>query len=296
MTLFSIDRVAFTIFGKDIYWYSISLAVAVLTVLLMCCHRGKKAGYKDDIFIDLCFIILVSGVIGARILYVLNNLDSYKSNPISVLYIWEGGLAILGGFITALPCIVLYCYKKKINLWHLVDLIVPCLALAQCIGRWGNFFNQELYGPVVTDPSWQFFPFAVFIDKTQSWHMATFFYESLWNFGAFVVLSVVYFRKHDNGDVFFLYIILYAIIRIILDEIKIEGTLANQLISLGLAVIVVVLYLVKKKMYKDEKFSQMVHKKVPAFLLPDYVPQTAEADVNAEDAQKAEDGADADKE
>ena len=114
-TALSIDRIAFTIFGKDIYWYSLILAAAVVTVFTLCCIRGKKKGYKDDIFVDLCFVILIAGVIGARALYVLTNWDNYASNPISILYIWEGGLAILGGFVTALPCYVFYCYKKKIN-------------------------------------------------------------------------------------------------------------------------------------------------------------------------------------
>ncbi len=271
-TLLSIDRVAFTIFGKNIYWYSLILAVAVLTVFILCCVRGKKAGYKDDIFVDLCFIVLGAGVVGARALYVIVNWSHYASNPISALYIWEGGLAILGGFITAIPCYVIYCIKKRINFWDLLDIIMPCFALAQCIGRWGNFVNQELYGPVVQNEALQFFPFAVFIDKTGCWHMATFFYESIWSLMTFIVLSVLYYKKHDTGDIFFLYIVLYSIIRIILDAVKLDGTLTNQIICVIMIVVVSMLYLVKRKIHRDEAFSRKIHAKIPSYLLTDWVP------------------------
>lgn len=275
-TLFSINRVAFTILGKDIYWYSLILALAVITVFVLSCRRGKKAGYKDDTFVDLCFIVLGAGVIGARALYVIVNWSSYASNPIKVFYIWEGGLAILGGFITALPCYILYCVKKHINFWELLDIIMPCFALAQCIGRWGNFVNQELYGPIVSNEALQFFPFAVFIDRTGCWHMATFFYESVWSLMTFIVLSVLYYKKHDTGDIFFLYIVLYSIIRIILDAVKLDGTLTNQLICVAMIIIVAVLYFIKRKIHHDEAFSQKIHAKVPACLLTDYVPPKQE--------------------
>lgn len=275
-TLFSINRVAFTVFGKDIYWYSLILVLAVITVFTLCCHRGKKAGYKDDIFVDLCFIVLGAGVIGARALYVIVNWSSYASNPIKIFYIWEGGLAILGGFITALPCYVLYCVKKRINFWHLLDIIMPCFALAQCIGRWGNFVNQELYGPIVSNEALQFFPFAVFIDRTGCWHMATFFYESVWSLMTFTVLSVLYYKKHDTGDIFFLYIVLYSVIRIILDAVKLDGTLTNQLICVAMILIVAVLYFIKRKIHRDETFSKKIHAKIPACLLTDYIPPKQE--------------------
>ncbi len=289
--MMAIDRVAFTIFGKDIYWYSLILVAAVLTVFFLCCVRGKKNGYKDDIFIDLCFIILIAGVIGARALYVIVNWSHYEGDFVSVFKIWEGGLAILGGFVTALPCFVYYCVKKKINFWALLDLIVPCFALAQCIGRWGNFVNQELYGPVVEIEWLQFFPFAVYIDITGEWHMATFFYESVWSLATFIFLSVLYSKKkHDNGDIFFLYIVLYSIIRIILDGIKLDGTLTNQLICVGMIAIVAVLYFVKRKIHHNEAFSQKVHAKIPAYLLSDYVPEvkTAEAEEQSESELEAE--------
>ena len=90
-TALSINRVAFSVFGKDIYWYSIILAAAVITVFILCCRRGAKKGYKEDTFIDLCFIILIPGIIGARILFVLSNWNSYANDLWSVFYIWEGG-------------------------------------------------------------------------------------------------------------------------------------------------------------------------------------------------------------
>lgn len=154
----NIDRVAFTIFGKDIYWYALILVAAILTAFFICCHRGKKKGYKEDLFIDLCYVILIPGIIGARALFVIVNWNELFADNLSEIYkIWNGGLAILGGFVLAIPAFIIYCVKKKLNLWDLLDLIMPCFALAQCIGRWGNFVNQELYGPAVLDKAWQFF-------------------------------------------------------------------------------------------------------------------------------------------
>ncbi len=280
-TALSINRVAFSVFGKDIYWYSIILAAAVITVFILCCRRGAKKGYKEDTFIDLCFIILIPGIIGARILFVLSNWNSYANDLWSVFYIWEGGLAILGGFITAIPCYIIYCVKKNINLWELLDIIAPCFALAQAIGRWGNFVNQELYGPVVTNPSLQFFPFAVFIDATNHWHMATFFYESAWSLMTFIVLSLLGRKKHEKGDIFLLYIVFYSVIRIILDGIKLQGTLTNQLICVGMIIIAAAIYIIKRRMITDNDFARKIHGKVNEKLLWDYVPAQQEQTDNS---------------
>ena len=280
-TALSINRVAFSVFGKDIYWYSIILAAAVITVFILCCQRGAKKGYKEDTFIDLCFIILIPGIIGARILFVLSNWNSYANDLWSVFYIWEGGLAILGGFITAIPCYIIYCVKKNINFWELLDIIAPCFALAQAIGRWGNFVNQELYGPVVTNPSLQFFPFAVFIDATNHWHMATFFYESVWSLVTFIVLSLLGRKKHEKGDIFLLYIVFYSVIRIILDGIKLQGTLTNQLICVGMIIIAAAIYIIKRRMITDNDFARKIHGKVNEKLLWDYVPVQQEQTDNS---------------
>ena len=280
-TALSINRVAFSVFGKDIYWYSIILAAAVITVFILCCQRGAKKGYKEDTFIDLCFIILIPGIIGARILFVLSNWNSYANDLWSVFYIWEGGLAILGGFITAIPCYIIYCVKKNINFWELLDIIAPCFALAQAIGRWGNFVNQELYGPVVTNPSLQFFPFAVFIDATNHWHMATFFYESVWSLMTFIVLSLLGRKRHEKGDIFLLYIVFYSVIRIILDGIKLQGTLANQLICVGMIIIAAAIYIIKRRMITDNDFARKIHGKVNEKLLWDYVPAQQEQTDNS---------------
>lgn len=273
MTALSISKVAFNVLGKDIYWYSIILAVAVVTVFLLCCYRGKKMGYKEDTFIDLCFVILIPGIIGARILFVLTNWNSYSHDLLSVLYIWEGGLAILGGFITAIPCYIIYCVKKKINFGELMDIIAPCFALAQAIGRWGNFVNQELYGPVVTNTALQFFPISVFIDNTNSWHLATFFYESVWSLMTFIVLSLLSRKKHEKGDIFLLYIAFYSVIRIILDGVKIAGTLTNQLICVGMIMLAAVAYIIKRRMILNKDFSDKVHSKINNKLLWDYSPE-----------------------
>ena len=107
--------------------------------------------------------------------------DIYKNRPLDIIKIWEGGLAIYGAVIGGIIAALIFSRWRRINFWDLVDIVSPSLILGQAIGRWGNFFNQEAYGKIVTDKAWQWFPYAVYIEARQEWHMATFFYESMWN-------------------------------------------------------------------------------------------------------------------
>lgn len=254
-SVFALNPVAFTIFGKDIYWYSIILTVAVITTLLLAIHFGKKKGYSDEVFIDLCFVILIPGIIGARLLYVILNFSQYQDNLIEILYIWKGGLAILGGFILAFPAFLIYCKKKKLNAWEILDIIVPCLAIGQEIGRWGNFTNQEAYGLAVTNEAFQFFPVAIFIDRDSTWHLATFFYESIWSLFTFFVLMKVDKVKKKAGDVFLLYLMMYAFIRIVLEFLRVDGKVGNQIIAAVLLFAALIVYMVRRKIEKDAKFN-----------------------------------------
>ena len=171
-------------------WYSFLIVLGVVIAIVLAVREENRAGLGKDTVIDFTLVVLPCGIIGARIYYVVFSWDQFRNNLASVFRIWEGGIAIYGAVIGGLLAAWLFARRRRISFFTLCDVIAPGLILAQAIGRWGNYFNQECYGAAVTDPSLQFFPFAVFIrsDTSNPWHMATFFYESVWNLLVFVFL------------------------------------------------------------------------------------------------------------
>ena len=151
--------------------------------------------------------------------------DQYAANPIHALFIWEGGIAIYGSIIGGIVATLIFSKWKKISFWTLADLVAPGLVLGQAIGRWGNFFNQEAFGELVTNPDLQFFPYAVYIERLGEWHMATFFYESVACFLIFLFL-LIYRRKAKNapaGNLFLWYWVLYGIERAYVEGLRTDS-------------------------------------------------------------------------
>lgn len=230
------DRVAFTLFGRDIYWYGVLMALGIVIAIFIANREGKRKNLPKDSIIDMCLIIIPCGVIGARLYYVLMEWQNYASNPISVLYIWEGGLAIYGAVIGGLIGAFIYSRVKKIRFLKLADCIAPGLVLAQSIGRWGNFFNQEAFGNPVTNPDLWWFPFSVKIDRLwqtvpgyhtfngvacdNPYHLATFFYESVWCFFIFLFIWLRRKKFKHDGDAFLWYGMLYAFERMFVEGLR----------------------------------------------------------------------------
>lgn len=221
------DRVAFSLFGRDIYWYGVLMATGILIAVLLAIREAKRKGMSEDTMLDLCLIIIPCGVVGARLYYVIFELKQYLSNPIRMLYIWEGGLAIYGAVIGGLLGLMIYSRVKKLRFLKLADCIAPGLILAQAIGRWGNFFNQEAYGAPITNPKLWWFPFAVYIENSPLEHpfyYATFFYESMWCLLVFLFLWF-YLRKrtkHD-GDMLLAYAVLYGFERMFVEGLRTDS-------------------------------------------------------------------------
>ncbi len=241
----------FTLFGLNIKFYGIIMAFAMLVGVILACVNGKKKGFTSDNIILLACYALPLAVIGARVYYVLFSLDKY-TNFWDVFKIWEGGLAIYGGVIGGAIGVGLYCLIHKKNFLKLADIIVPSLILGQAIGRWGNFFNQEAYGYEITNPSFQWFPVAVYIESTGTWHMATFFYESLWNLIVFGVLMLMLYKSKikEDGVLMSTYLILYGIGRVVIEgfrtdslylgSVRISQLLSGLLVVFGVAYICIV--------------------------------------------------------
>ena len=141
-------RVFFSFGPITIYWYSIMIILAILVGMLIASRESKKMKMKD--YIDgLIFYLIIFGVIGARLYYVIFEFDSYKDNLLSILKVWEGGLAIYGAVIAGFLVIIYHGIKYKYGVLKTSDILVPSLIIGQAIGRWGNFFNQEAHGGIV---------------------------------------------------------------------------------------------------------------------------------------------------
>ena len=174
------NPIAFTIFHIDIMWYAILICSGLVLATALCCLRAPRHGLTSDQIMNFVIICVPAGIIGARLYYVLFHWDFYAGDFFRIINIRAGGLAIHGGLIAGLGTAVLLCYLWKIRPLNLLDLAAPSIALAQSIGRWGNYFNSEAHGGP-TDLPW-----AITVDG-QSVH-PTFLYESIWCFLLFLFL------------------------------------------------------------------------------------------------------------
>jgi phosphatidylglycerol:prolipoprotein diacylglycerol transferase len=209
------DPIAFSIGSFDIRWYGVIIALGTLLAVLIAYKRSEKFGISGDDLLDIFLIVLPVAIVGLRVYYVIFNWDEYAGDIGAMLDIRSGGLAIHGGLIFGMLAGWLVCRHKHISILNALDLSVPCIALGQAIGRWGNFFNEEAHGGA-TD-----FPIAVLIDGV-SYH-ATFLYESLWCFMLFFLLSAVGKHRHFRGQAFCLYVILYSVERFFVEFLRTDS-------------------------------------------------------------------------
>jgi len=230
-------------------WYSFLIVLGIALAVYLACREERRVGLKKDTVIDLALWILPAGIVGARIYYVLFSWDQFSSDLLSVFRIWEGGIAIYGAIIAGLVVLVCFSRRRKLSPLLLCDLIAPGLALAQGIGRWGNYFNMEAYGLPLHNQALCFFPLAVRIMENGEyvWHMATFFYESVWDLSIFFFLIVARRRLlRRQGDVFLFYAFLYAAGRFVIEDLRMDSLflsssvrvsqLLSSLVCLGILV------------------------------------------------------------
>ena len=250
-------------------WYSFLIVTGVVLAIVLACREERRAGLPRDTVIDLALWILPFGIIGARIYYVVFSWNSFRNDLLSVFRIWEGGIAIYGGIIAGVIVLLVFCRVRKIRALPVCDVIVPGLALAQCIGRWGNWFNMEAYGFAVTDPGFCFFPLAVQIPEDgYAWHLAAFFYESVWDFLIFLYL-VIARRKlfSKSGDAFFSYLFLYGAGRFVIEELRTDSLYAgssvrvSQVISVILCLFVLLRY--ARNLYRSRRSAVLCYIAVP---------------------------------
>lgn len=204
-------------------WYGFLIGMGFIIAVIFSSKLAKHRSLNKEFPFEIIYIILPFSIIGARAYYaILENMPLFWD----AFRIWDGGLAIYGGVIGGSIGGIIYCLFKKQSILGTADVIAPVLLLGQAIGRWGNFANSEVYGFAVTDPAWQWFPFAVPISTGGQieWHLATFFYESALNFLGFLllILLLVKVKKH-KGIVGCAYLIFYGIVRYFLEGLRVSG-------------------------------------------------------------------------
>lgn len=212
-----------------IYWYSIILLIAFSLGILLALKTCKKEKIEISKIVDYFFYMVPLCLIGARIYYVLFNLDYYSKNIIDIFKVWEGGLAIHGGIIVGVIFTIYYTKRKKINFWQLVDILCISLILGQIIGRWGNFMNSEAYGPVTTYSTLHNMHIPEFIIKGMKingvYHHPTFLYESLWNLIGLIIILItkkvlLKLNKYNYGTLCSIYLIWYGIGRFFIEGMR----------------------------------------------------------------------------
>ncbi len=236
--------VAFNIAGFPVMWYGVLISLGMILAAYIIWRRAESHDINPDRVIDFALVTLPSAIIGARIYYVLLNWDYYNGDVMAMINTRNGGLAIHGGLILGMTATVICCKKWKIRPLNALDLAVPAIALAQSIGRWGNFFNGEAYGSP-TDLPW-----ALNVDG-QLVH-PTFLYESIWTFGLFLFLSKVDKNRKFEGQVFFLYVILYSLERFFVEGLRTDSLMIGelrmaQIVSVAAFFIGIAFYIIRNK-------------------------------------------------
>ena len=182
-----------------VHYYGLIIAVGLMLAVLYACKRSKQFGLKEDDILDGVLWVTPFAIVCARAYYCAFTWAEYAANPISVLYIWNGGIAIYGGVLGAAIGIIVFCRIKKIRLGTVLDLVALGFLIGQFIGRWGNFFNREAFGAATES----FFRMGLYNKVTAQWeyYHPTFLYESVWNLVGFVILHVLSKRRQYDGQI-----------------------------------------------------------------------------------------------
>lgn len=242
------NPIAFTIAGIDIRWYGILIGVAFLLAIYISYLRAPRFGIVQDDILDLTIFLIPCSIIGARAYYVIFSYDNYRGNFIQMLNLRAGGLAIHGGIIAGVIVSYIVAKRKKIKFSNLADLIMPQVALAQAIGRWGNFFNSEAHGGPTNLP----WAITVYGEKVHP----TFLYESIWCFFIFIFLIFLSNKIKFNGQIALLYAMLYSFERFWVERLRTDSLMIGQFRQAQVLSLVVFILALSAYIYQVRKYKK----------------------------------------
>ena len=204
-----------------IHTYGFLIAIGFVIALLLAVRQAKKTGFPHESIVDIGFYVLIAGIIGSRIFFVMTNWPYYKNHPVDIVKIWEGGLVFYGGMLFALPAAIWYAKRKGLHLWSTADIWAPSIAIGHAIGRLGCFCAGCCYGTPAKDIPW-----AVTFTDPESLAILgvplhpSKLYESAGEFINFFML--ILFRRHQSfkGQIFWMYILNYSIIRFVVERFR----------------------------------------------------------------------------
>lgn len=274
----------FTVFGIEIAYYGVIIALGMLAGALVAYREAKKTGQKVDDYIDFTLYTLIAAIIGARIYYVIFEWDYYSAHPLEIFNLRAGGLAIYGGVLASVITLFIFTKVKKLKFWLMADTAVQGLIIGQIIGRWGNFFNREAFGGYTDSLFAMQLPVAEAKGITQELieHLVTvdgvsyvqvhptFLYEGTWNLLLFIGICLYKRHKKFDGEIFAIYLMGYGVGRFIIEGLRTDqlvikalgGIAASQVLSIMLIILAAafVIYnrvqLKKRTPVTDEKNEQ----------------------------------------
>ena len=234
------------------HYYGIIIGLGLLLAIVYAWKRSRQFGVRPDDIVDGVLVIVPISIVCARLYYCIFQWESYADNPISILYIWEGGLAIYGGVLGAVASIAIFCRIRHIRLPALLDLVMLGFLIGQSIGRWGNFFNREAFGEV-TDSFFRMGLLNTYTNQIE-YHHPTFLYESVWNAIGFIVLHFLSKKRQYDGQIALGYCFWYGLGRTFIEgmrtdslyigntDIRVSQLLAAISCAAGLAVLIVMAF------------------------------------------------------
>lgn len=249
-----IDPIALQLGPFSIRWYALCIVTGLMLAVYLASQEGPRKGISADDVTDFILLAFPLAIVGARLYYVLFSWSDYRANFLEIFAIWHGGLAIYGGLLAGAAVLFAFSYYRLINVWDFLDVAAPSVLLAQSIGRWGNFFNQEAYGKAVAQLPYlpAFIREQMYIEG--SYRVPTFLYESLWTFLGF--LLIIYLRRRPGwlkqGEIVSFYLVWYGCGRFVIEGLRTDslmwgGLRVSQWLSLALVLLGLGLVIIRRR-------------------------------------------------
>ena len=262
------NRVLLDLGFIQIYWYSVCIVIGMMVGMFLVYSEAKKKNISESVVTNLIFYTILIAIIGARLYYVIFKWDYYSKHMLEIMEIWNGGLAIHGAIIAGGLFLIIYTKKHQIETLKMLDICCVGLIIGQAFGRWGNFFNQEAYGSVVSiDFLKKLFLPGFIIDGMyidDAYHHPTFLYESLWCIIGFVILFFIRKRRYIKiGQTFGIYCMWYSVGRFFIEGLRTDSLMLGslkmaQIVSIGMFLVGLYFYFKRRKsgrfeyLYNDE--------------------------------------------